>query len=366
MPINVMTTTGYLTKMNIDEAIQSALENLQSGNIQQAENLYKEILSIQPDNINALHFLGVVHYQNKHYDLAIEYIEKALRINPAYADAYNNLGLALQGKGKLNEAIMCYQKAIELNPGFETAYSNLRNLLLESGYVDKSIRDYKAALINCINFMENKPVESKTNQGNINILVTGTGRCGTAYMAKILTTAGFTCGHEEIFGFLVNTERLLCNPPVGESSWLSVPFLSSPWLRETTLIHAVRNPLRTVRSLIEIKFFLEKNFYYLFAEHFLPELKTLHPDKAPFYYFIEWTKMILRYEKGERYFRHRVEDDPAPFIKRLGGDLTHLFSNTAYNTRRKLGSNIQLTPDEVPDDYKTEFLEISERIGYTL
>ncbi|MFA5822179.1 MAG: tetratricopeptide repeat protein [Thermodesulfovibrionales bacterium] len=352
--------------MNIDETIQLALENLQSGNPEQAENLLYRVLSVQPTNINALHFLGLVYYESKNYDLAIEYIKKALCLNPSYADAYNNLGLALQEKGELNEAIMCYQRAIDLKPGFETAYSNLRNLLSESGYFNMAVRDYNEALFKCIKFMEAASDETKTKRNSINILVTGTGRCGTGYMAKLLTSAGFPCGHEEIFSFLVNTEKLLHNQPICESSWLAVPFLSSPQLCETTLIHAVRNPLRTVQSLIEIKFFLEKNFYYLFSEHFLPELKTLKPDKSPFYYFMEWTKMILQYEKGERYFRHRVDDDPVPLIKRLGGDITHLFSNTAYNTRRKLGSNLQLTPDDIPDDYKTEFLEISEQIGYKL
>lgn len=127
--------------MNIDEAVQSALKNLQAGNMQEAENLLKGILSVQPDNINALHFLGLVYYETKNYDLAIEYIKKALCLSPSYADAYNNLGLALKEKGELNEAIMCYQKALALKPDFKMAYDNLRNLLLYSGYIDSFMTD---------------------------------------------------------------------------------------------------------------------------------------------------------------------------------------------------------------------------------
>lgn len=127
--------------MNINDALKLALDNLQSGNLQQAEKLYKEILSVQPDNINALHFLGIVCYQTKNYDLAVEYIGKALQLNPTYVDAYNNLGLALQETGRINEAIMSYQKALELNPDFRTAYDNLRNLLMDSGYFEKSKTD---------------------------------------------------------------------------------------------------------------------------------------------------------------------------------------------------------------------------------
>jgi tetratricopeptide (TPR) repeat protein len=127
--------------MNIDETIQLALENLRSGNPEQAENLLYRVLSVQPDNINALHFLGLVYYESKNYDLAIEYIKKVLCLNPSYADAYNNLGLAMQEKGELNEAILCYQKALELNPDFKIAYDNLRNLLMYSGYIDSFMTD---------------------------------------------------------------------------------------------------------------------------------------------------------------------------------------------------------------------------------
>jgi lipoprotein NlpI len=51
--------------------IQSALKHYSVGNIQQAENRYKEILQIQPDNVDALNFLGIIFQQKKDYDSAI-------------------------------------------------------------------------------------------------------------------------------------------------------------------------------------------------------------------------------------------------------------------------------------------------------
>jgi len=124
--------------MSVHEALQSALENLQSENIQEAKSLLEEILAADPDNSFALHFMGLVHYQMKNYNLAIQYISQAIRLNPHYAEAYNNLGLALQEEGKTNEAMMCYQKALDLKPDFKLAFLNLRNLLTDSGYFDKN------------------------------------------------------------------------------------------------------------------------------------------------------------------------------------------------------------------------------------
>jgi len=49
--------------MNIDEKFQSAFQYHHDGTLQQAENLYGEILEVQPDHIPALHLLGFVFYQ---------------------------------------------------------------------------------------------------------------------------------------------------------------------------------------------------------------------------------------------------------------------------------------------------------------
>ena len=111
--------------MNIDEAIQLALKHQQVGSLLQAESIYKEILKVQPNNVNALHFLGLLFYQRKEYKFAIAHIKEALQYAPTYADAYNNLGIVLQHIGDLDEAVVCYKKAIELNPEFEGAYRNL-------------------------------------------------------------------------------------------------------------------------------------------------------------------------------------------------------------------------------------------------
>jgi hypothetical protein len=201
----------------------------------------------------------------------------------------------------------------------------------------------------------------------INILVTGTGRSGTGYMSRLLMSAGLPCGHEEIISFLVNLVRLLNqDEKIGESSWHAAPLLHLPFFNDTTIIHAVRHPLNVIQSLRGIKFFIDKDLHYWYVVYFLPKLKNLSSDKAPFYFFIEWTKLILKYESDQRYIRHKVEDDPVSLVERLGGETSNLFSDTKYNTRWEDEKPTILTPEEIPAEYKTEFLEIAERTGYKL
>jgi protein O-GlcNAc transferase len=148
--------------MDISKAIKTAIEHLQAGNLQEAEYMFKDILMIQPDNVSALHFLGVIYYQQKNCDSSIEYIKKALQFAPDYVDAYNNLGIVLQQAHRLDEAILCYQKALELKPHFDRAYYNLGTALKEKGLINDAIHAYRKALE--VNPMS---ADAYTNLGNI-------------------------------------------------------------------------------------------------------------------------------------------------------------------------------------------------------
>ncbi len=132
--------------MDINEASELALECLKAGNLDQAEKTYKEILRLQPDNVNALHFLGVTYYHHKEYDSAIMYIKKALQLKPDHVDAYNNLGIIFRDKGQLDDAESCFRKALQINPNFVKSYVNLGNTLQAKGSLDEAMAYFQKAL----------------------------------------------------------------------------------------------------------------------------------------------------------------------------------------------------------------------------
>jgi protein O-GlcNAc transferase len=132
--------------MNIHEISDLALSSLKNGKLQEAKQCYQELLKLQPDNSNALHFLGVVHYRLKQYDLAITYIKKAISLQPNYFDAYNNLGIVLQEMGHFDEAISYYRQAIQVSPGSYLPYYNIGNLLSEKKQFEQAIHYFYKAL----------------------------------------------------------------------------------------------------------------------------------------------------------------------------------------------------------------------------
>ena len=132
--------------MDISEKFESAREKYNQGNLSQAENLFKEILSVQPDDIDALYFLAEISYRLGNYESAVQHIKNALLYDPTNAEAYNNLGFILQDGGKFDEAVQCYQKAIEINPNLPDAYINLGNVLKEKKQFDEAVQCYQKAL----------------------------------------------------------------------------------------------------------------------------------------------------------------------------------------------------------------------------
>jgi protein O-GlcNAc transferase len=135
--------------MNMHTSLQSALESFQAGDIKRAEEICKNILSIQPENPEILYLLGVICFESGNYDSAIQHIQKSLLFNALNADAFHFLGMAFQQKRQTDQAILHYRKTIDLNPDYSEAYNNLGNLLKEKGLIDEAILNYqKTVLLN--------------------------------------------------------------------------------------------------------------------------------------------------------------------------------------------------------------------------
>lgn len=131
--------------MDVSQTIQSAIENYQAGNLLQAESLFKEILAVHPNDVTALNFLGMIYYQLKNYDSAIQFMIKLISINPNNAQAYYVLGHSTQEKGRLDEAVTYYQKTLQLDPNFANAYYNLGTIFQDSERHDEAISCYQKA-----------------------------------------------------------------------------------------------------------------------------------------------------------------------------------------------------------------------------
>ncbi len=118
------------------EAIAEALKFHRAGDLGRAEQIYRDVLRAEPNNVDALHLLGLIAHQAGHLDAALQLIRQALLLRPNFPEAHSNLGNALSDRGELDEAVFHYREAVRLRPTFADAHNNLGNALRRLGRPD--------------------------------------------------------------------------------------------------------------------------------------------------------------------------------------------------------------------------------------
>lgn len=199
-------------------------------------------------------------------------------------------------------------------------------------------------------------------------IFTGTGRCGTGYVSKVLQSAGIRCGHEDVFnraGWEHAAHKMGYGHWEADASWLAAPWLSR--VREefpnVCVVHLVRHPRDVIASWLSNG---------VFGGAFGPWLKWAvgHLEGWPLdageedvaaWYFCEWTQLVESY--ADR--RIRVEDGPFSIFEAMEmtvSPIEGVFDDTRYNHR----AEIVRVPDlrELREPWCSAMLEWCEEWGY--
>jgi protein O-GlcNAc transferase len=165
---------------NTSQLLAVAQQYHQSGNLRQAEMMYRQILQadpahadvwyllgkacqamgnfvesaaafrhaiqLRPGNAEAHNELGITVAMQGQLRESLAHFQEALRLRPDYAFAYNNLGNVLRDLGNPSEAANCCRQALRLNPDYVEAYVNLGNALVALGRFDEAIDSIQRAL----------------------------------------------------------------------------------------------------------------------------------------------------------------------------------------------------------------------------
>ena len=130
----------------ISEALSMAMEHHQLGRLNLAEQIYRQVLEVDPDQAVAIHLLGLIAHQAGKIPEAELLYRRALGIQPDYAEAHSNLAAALKQTGKLDEAIPHFRRVVELRPGLIQGYQSLGYALVERGRADEAVACFQHAL----------------------------------------------------------------------------------------------------------------------------------------------------------------------------------------------------------------------------
>lgn len=213
------------------------------------------------------------------------------------------------------------------------------------------------------------------------------------FMANLLTSMGWPCGHEAVFGtggVEAAREIIAGRAPsesspisragdmlsdgmdlVGDSSYMAAPFLDQ---FQTTVIHVIRNPIKVVGSLIGGVF---RNFsdrlptdfedtpehikYESFIYKHLPDLMRDMPqlDRACLFY-TRWNEMIEG--SGRVDLTHKIEDTTEK-IRKMFGTRGECYSDTNCNSFSE--SSVMWSPSQIQNSsIRREIKDMMKRYGY--
>ncbi|HTV49456.1 MAG TPA: tetratricopeptide repeat protein [Phycisphaerae bacterium] len=150
-----------MTQTTVHEALLAAIRYQNAGKFQEAEAIYRKILAQNPNQPDAMHFLGVLANQVGKPQVAADLIGRAISLRPNVAEYHNNMGVALAELGRFDEAIKHYHTAVNLKPMYPEVRNNLGNALREKGLLAEAVREFQAA----IHFKSDYP-EPYNNMGN--------------------------------------------------------------------------------------------------------------------------------------------------------------------------------------------------------
>jgi protein O-GlcNAc transferase len=144
-----ITSKGALKSELPQENVDELMNLYNQGQFEKALEKTKLLVSLFPNTIaisSINNIQGACHAALQRYDAAIDCYKEAIKIKPNYADAHMNKGSALQNKGELDAAIESFKKTLSLNPNNPIAYFNMGNALKEKGKIDNAVESYKKAL----------------------------------------------------------------------------------------------------------------------------------------------------------------------------------------------------------------------------
>ena len=116
-----------------DHLFDLAVGHHRSGRLAEAESLYRDSLTLDPNHVDSLNCLGILAHQCERNDAALELIGRAITLQERNPQFHYNMALVLAASGRMDDAVTHNRRAIALKPDYTDAHTNLASALASQG-----------------------------------------------------------------------------------------------------------------------------------------------------------------------------------------------------------------------------------------
>lgn len=133
-------------KDDIEGRIQQAAYEYDMGNIDQAKQLYGQLIIDHPQQVPTLTQFGNTLCSKKMYDHAIACLQVIIDTHPSYPSSYVCLGIALNAQQKPEQAIPYFERALTQHNNYPDAYVHMGKSYLELDRGEEAITAAQKAI----------------------------------------------------------------------------------------------------------------------------------------------------------------------------------------------------------------------------
>lgn len=119
---------------------------LNSGQWDKSIEIFKQVIVIDGNNIEAHENLGLAYLNKEVFEKAVTEFEQALNLSPGRITTLNNLGVAYMKLKKYDKAIETFNKILTLDNQSTVCYNNIGNVFYLMGNNKKAITFWKKTL----------------------------------------------------------------------------------------------------------------------------------------------------------------------------------------------------------------------------
>jgi aspartate beta-hydroxylase len=132
---------------DVARELRAAHEALGQRRGDDAEAAFNRVLSLDPDNVEALHYTGLQTLARGSIEGALPFLERAAALDAHNAPLLKNLGVAYGEAGRNAEAFDALSRALAIDPDFFVARLHLAGVLEDSGREGEALANYYGAVM---------------------------------------------------------------------------------------------------------------------------------------------------------------------------------------------------------------------------
>ena len=133
-------------KLSIEELYDRGISYYDKGMIDKAIEEFKEVLELDPEDVETHHHLGNAYADKEMFDEAISIYKKIVEKNPEFIDVYLSLGTLYLDMDMVDEAISLCKQAISANPDDSFLCFHLGEAYVRNEQYEEAITAFNKAI----------------------------------------------------------------------------------------------------------------------------------------------------------------------------------------------------------------------------